>query len=255
MGNRLYIVVPVLNEAGNVRGFFASLTEIQKAYHQAYEVHIILVDDGSTDGTVALAEAVHGSLPLKILRHETNYGPGYAFGTAFEYLADQIEDSDWVLTIEGDNTSRIETLHQMMKRREEGFEVLLASPYLYGGGITNTSPFRVLLSKIANTFVKEILGLDGLVTVSSFYRLYRATAIRRLQRHYGNRIIERRGFECMIELLMKMVYLNMTISEIAMVLDTSRRAGKSKMKVFKTIRGYLTLIFHMKRWKEQATIA
>lgn len=250
--NTLYIVVPVLNEAGNVKRFFSDLHNIKREYKSRYDVQIILVDDGSTDDTVQLARDASGELALTVLQHPQNMGPGYAFGTAFEHLAPLLKDGDWVLTMEGDNTSRSETLQQMFRRSEEGFEVLLASPYLYGGGVTNTNTYRVLLSKMANTFVKEILGLDGIVTVSSFYRLYRAEAIRKLQACYGKRIIERRGFECMIELLMKMVYLKMTISEIAMVLDTSRRVGKSKMKVFRTIRGYLTLIIHMNRWKKQA---
>jgi dolichol-phosphate mannosyltransferase len=164
-----------------------------------------------------------------------------AFGTAFEHIAPTLQDDDWVVTLEGDNTSRHEMLRQMFTRMEEGFDVVFASPYLYGGGITNTDGIRVFLSKMANVFVKEILGLGGLVTVSSFYRLYRGAALKRLQAVYGNRIIERKGFECMVEMCLKMIYLNFTISEIAMVLDTSRRIGRSKMKIGRTIRGYVAL--------------
>ena len=43
----------------------------------------------------------------------------------------------------------------------------------YGGAIENTTTWRVLMSRVANVFVKEVLGLTGIATVSSFYRLYR----------------------------------------------------------------------------------
>ena len=50
-----------------------------------------------------------------------------------------------------------------------------------------------------------------------------------MQEVYGPRIVERHGFENMVEMLMKMVFLGSSISEIAMVLDSSQRSGPSKM--------------------------
>jgi dolichol-phosphate mannosyltransferase len=140
----------------------------------------------------------------------------------------------------------------MFVRSREGYEVVLASPYLYGGAIEHTTTWRVVLSRIANVFVKEVLGLTGIATVSSFYRLYRGSVIVNLQRCYGPGIVERAGFECMIELLLKMVYLRTTISEVPMTLDTSLRAGTSKMKVLTTIWGYLWLWQDTRRWRAGA---
>jgi dolichol-phosphate mannosyltransferase len=137
----------------------------------------------------------------------------------------------------------------MFHRASEGYDVVLASPYMYGGGITNTSSMRVFLSHIANAFVKEFLGIHGILTVSSFFRLYRAPALMKLQIAYGPAIIERRGFECMVELLMKMMYLRTTITEVPMLLDTNLRVGKTKMKITKTILGYLSLTPRMGYWK------
>jgi hypothetical protein len=65
---------------------------------------------------------------------------------------------------------------------------------------------------------------------------------------YGPGIVERKGFESMIELLLKLVMLDCSISEIAMVLDTSRRAGKSKMRIWRTGLNYLTLWRSKGRW-------
>lgn len=248
----LYVIVPVLNEAPNLPRLFNAFQRLQSAY-PTYDKQIILIDDGSTDDTASVARELGTKLQLTVISHDGNKGPGYAFGTAFAFLADRLCNDDWVLTLEGDNTSRLELLSQMFHRADEGYDVILASPYLYGGGIVNTVPLRVLLSKAANLFVKEILGLEGLVTVSSFYRLYRGSAILALQRIYGERIIERTGFECMVEMLMKMVFLHTSISEVAMVLDSSVRIGKSKMKIMRTMRGYLALYRQMDAWKSRST--
>jgi hypothetical protein len=49
-----------------------------------------------------------------------------------------------------------------------------------------------------------------------------------------------------------MIYLQITISEVPMLLDTSLRAGKSKMNVMRTIRGYIALGRHTGRWRARA---
>jgi glycosyltransferase involved in cell wall biosynthesis len=219
----------------------------------ARETQIILVDDGSSDGTADAARTASDGLALTILVHERNRGPGYAFGTAFEHLADLVGEDDSVVTLEGDNTSRTELLATMFKRAdEERHDAIFASPYMYGGGILHTRTSRVLMSHVANTFAKELLGLHGLLTVSSFFRLYRGSTLLRLQRCYGPRVIERNGFESMVEVAMKMMYLQLSISEVPMVLDTSQRIGKSKLKVSRTALGYLALALRKREWQSRA---
>lgn len=231
---------------------FKGCSEIQRELGTRYDVRFILVDDGSTDGTADEARRVANGVSLDVLRLDANAGPGRAFSTAFSHLAPLIQPTDWVVTIEGDNTSRLELLEQMLTRAAEGFDVVLASPYLYGGGISNTTLYRVVLSAIANLVVKESLGLHGIVTMSSFFRLYRGSSFLRLQQTFGPGVIERAGFESMIELLLKITYLQMTVSEVAMKLDTSRRAGTSKMKIARTAMGYMTLWWEKDRWRDAA---
>ncbi|NPV86571.1 MAG: glycosyltransferase family 2 protein [Anaerolineae bacterium] len=256
--NHLYVVVPVLNEEQNLFGVMDSFSALRSKFGAAsqhpFDVSFILVDDGSADRTVEMATRLAGekNVPLEILCHKTNLGPGRAFGTAFASLHRCLKADDWVLTMEGDNTSRHELVDQMLTRTREGYDVILASPYMYTGGIVNTTTFRVILSRIANIFVKEFYGLNGIITVSSFFRLYRGSVLQRLQCCYGEQVIERSGFECMIEILLKMMYLGVAISEVPMVLDTSLRKGRSKMKILRTIWGYLSLSRDIGKWKNMA---
>lgn len=238
---RIHVVIPILNEIENLPSLFRSLQFLDAQLANHFQMHVVLVDDGSADNSADAAIKLQGELTLSVLRHNTNQGPGAAFATAFQFLHSRLKETDLVVTMEGDNTSRHELLRQMLTRMEEGYDVVLASPYMYGGGLSNTTWFRMFLSFVANFFVKETLGLRGLITVSSFYRLYRAPVLQRLQRAYGPRILERTGFESMVELLMKLVFFRSTISEVPMHLDSSVRKGKSKMRIGKTAIGYLTL--------------
>jgi dolichol-phosphate mannosyltransferase len=251
--NKLFVLIPVLNEAGNIVRLLDGLKNLSMELQNRFEVQILLVDDGSQDHTSDLAKqtATDKGVLLTVLRHETNQGPGKAFATGFYHLTVLGED-DMVLTMEGDNTSRLELVKQMLTRMNEGFDFVFASPYMYGGKIVNTSTYRILLSSVANLFIKELLGIHGILTVSSFFRLYRSTAFKRLQDVYGPGIVERRGFECMVEMTMKIVNLQMTISEVPMILDTHARVGKSRMKIMKTIRGYFSLWSDKKKWYEMA---
>jgi dolichol-phosphate mannosyltransferase len=250
--SQLFFVVPVYNEAGNLKRLFSSFQKLAEEFSNLFCVKILLVDDGSKDGTADLAMSLAGNLDLIVLKQEQNMGPGKAFARAFEYLATQYQDTDLVVTMEGDNTSRLELINQMMHRLEEGFDTIFASPYMYGGRILNTSTWRVLLSAIANFFVKELLGINGIMTVSSFFRLYRAKFLKKMQAIYGPEIVERHGFECMTEMTMKMANIRASISEVAMVLDTSARVGKSRMKVWRTIKGYFALYSLREKWLKMA---
>lgn len=248
----IYFLIPLLNEADNVEILVGSLRSAQAELNEAYHLSFVVVDDGSTDNTSAILTRSAKGLDLVVLRHEINRGPGIAFATGFAYLANRLKADDWVVTMEGDNTSRLDLLRQMLTRTKEGYEVVLASPYMYGGGITNTSFLRTFLSYGANVFVKEMLEIRGIMTMSSFFRLYSGATLRKMMDRFGPSIIERAGFESMIELLMKMIYMQCTISEVPMVLDTSQRKGKSKMKLAKTIMGFLVLMSCKRRWIAEA---
>jgi len=238
----IHVVVPAFNEAGNVPALLVSIAERLQPLAQRYR--IVVVDDGSTDGTVEAVErtAATGALPVEVVRHDRNLGPGAAFRSGFLRVLETADPLDVVVTLEGDQTSDPSVLPRLLHRVwEEGDHIALASCYLYGGGIKGTNPHRVALSHVANGLMKRALGLSGLSTLSSFYRVYQASALMALRERHGDAFITTRGFECMVEVLYRAARLGLRISEVPMVLDGSRRVGKSKMKVLRTSVAYLGL--------------
>lgn len=249
----LFVVISFLNEADN---FVRLAQELRTFFSKHDEVHykIILVDDGSTDNSIAEVREEFDGLNYQLLSHEVNVGPGAAFQTAFLEILKAASASDYILTIEADNTSNLAIVPAMMRRSQEGYDVVLASPYIYGGTIMNTPFIRRFLSFFANLFLRELLDLRGIFTISSFFRLYKCSVLQHIARHYDNTLIQRKGFEGKVELLMKMVFCEVAISEIPLVLDTSRRKGKSKMKILKTTVDLLSLYFQKAKWKKQAVV-
>lgn len=236
----IHVVVPVYNEAGNVAGFLDGIRERLEPLAVPYR--IVVVDDGSTDGTAERIREAAADQPVEVVSHDRNRGPGAAFRTGFLHVLENADPLDVVVTLEGDRTSDPSILLRMLHRVwEEGDQVVLASCYLYGGGVRGTSLHRVGLSHVANGLMKKTLGLSGLATLSSFYRVYQVSALRAIRTHYRERFLVSRGFECMVEILYRAARLGIRISEVPMVLDGSRRAGRSKMRVLRTSLAYLRL--------------
>jgi glycosyltransferase involved in cell wall biosynthesis len=238
----IHVVVPAYNEAENVEGMLEGIRERLEPLGLRYRV--VVVDDGSSDGTGdRCRRASTPASPVEVVTHRQNQGPGAAFKSGFLRVMEDASPLDVVVTMEGDRTSDPRILTRMLHRIwEEGDDIVLASCYLYGGGIRGTSLHRVGLSHVANGLMKKTLGLSGLQTLSSFYRVYQVSALKALRVRYGDGFISTPGFECMVEILYRAVRLGLRISEVPMVLDGSRRAGKSKMKVLRTSFAYFRLM-------------
>jgi dolichol-phosphate mannosyltransferase len=237
----IHVVVPVFNEAANILAMVGQVRDRLEPLGVPYR--IVVVDDGSTDGTAHLLRTTaDAERPVTVVRHEVNQGPGAAFRSGFLHVLRAADPLDVVVTMEGDQTSDPRVLMRMLHRVwEEGDDIVLASCYLYGGGIRGTNLQRVVLSHIANGLMKKALGLSGLATLSSFYRVYQVSALLAMHRRWGDGFISTRGFECMVEVLYRAAQLRLRISEVPMTLDGARRVGRSKMRVARTSLAYLRL--------------
>ena len=182
----------------------------------------------------------------QVLRHEVNRGPGAAMDTGIRHVLSKAAPGDLLVTLEADGTSDLGILSALLDViRKGGRDVALASVYARGGGIRNTSMPRVVLSAGANALSRWVLGLQGVATYSSFYRVHRVEALRRVLERYGADMIKERGFTYAVELLAKLVRTGATIGEVPMTLDASIRIGKSRMRIGRTIRGYLRLFVRL----------
>lgn len=241
---KIHFVLPVYNESLNIPRVIQDLDRLEEIVApQSGATNFLFIDDGSTDDTVAQLNAVKRD-NLTVIKHGINRGPGAAFQTAFSHLLKNgLTVDDLVITLEGDATSDPAMLERMLLRVAEGDDIILASPYLYGGGFSAVQKYRILLSHVANFLFKLILNIHGIATFSCFFRIYRGSALINLNSRYPNAIVTCDGFDCAAEIIVKAVRGKLAISEVPFKVDWSRRKGRSKMKIVKTTIAYFKLFF------------
>ncbi len=156
---RVWVVLPTLNEAGNIRSLLErigdSLTQL--------EYTLCVVDDGSNDGTLDIVRDFiragnHGNICI-IQRKKTHFGSqrGVAVWTGLQY-GFQHSDSQIFVEMDADLSHRPEELRTGIEAIHSGCDVAIASKYLAGSKVTNRPLARRLLSRVANTTVRTFMS-------------------------------------------------------------------------------------------------
>ncbi len=238
----LRFVIPAYNEEQNIKTLLENTRRFCE--NKMYDYQVIIINDGSTDGTMRILNDYKKIMPMVVLDQVTNKGVGAAFLRGFVFVADNAGKEDLIITKEADNTSDLTVLENMLQQINQGYDLVLASCYMSGGSVIGASLYRRILSLCANSILKIFTPLKGIHTFSSFYRVYRAETIKQMYSIFGDRMIEEKGFTCMAEILIKLIRLNIKITEVPMVLKGNLRKGKSKMKTLRTIIAYIKLLFN-----------
>jgi dolichol-phosphate mannosyltransferase len=179
-------------------------------------------------------------VPVILHRQIRNQGAGRAFDKGFRLALELCDDDDFIITMESDTTSDLDALEGMLHVAGEDADIVLASHHA-GGQLANVSHHRRFLSKAASSAIRRGAGLDA-STVSSFFRVYRASILRKGYAVHGENLIRERGFACKAEILIKLSRMGAQVAEVPVTLDWSRREGESKLRVLPTMAGYARLM-------------
>jgi dolichol-phosphate mannosyltransferase len=230
----LSIVLPAYNEANDLPELIERIGRTMADYGKRFQ--IVVVDDGSVDGTAEVAEAAAAHLPVKVVRHERNGGLGRALRTG---LLVALKDGKYVVTMDADNSHDPELIPLMVERLQHGHDVVVASRFQNGGREVGVGLYRRALSHTASRVLRWAFPLEGVRDYSSGYRAYRAELLQHLVAEYGEqRFIEESGFACMLEALLKLGARKARIAEVPLVLRYDRKRGASKMRIARTVRRY-----------------
>ena len=240
----IFVIFPAYNEEKVIRPTLAALVEAMRGRGLAYRA--VLVDDGSTDRTIAEAEAAvgdsGGALPLTVLRHEQNRGLGAGLRTGIYWCLDHAGDADVIVTLDADNTHPPALIPALTGKLDEGYDLAIASRYRAGAEVHGVPGYRRALSDVGRLVFQALYPIPGVRDYTCCFRAFRVPLLRRARLAYGEALCTARGFEAVMDLLLRLGPLGVKTAEIGFVLDYGERVGQSKMKVLRTIRSTLGLL-------------
>ncbi|MDA8148177.1 MAG: polyprenol monophosphomannose synthase [Actinomycetota bacterium] len=166
------VVLPTYNESSNIERV---LRQIRAALPEAT---VLVVDDGSPDGTAEMAEKLGVELgAVEVVRRPSKAGLGSAYRAGFRWGMERGFDA--CVEMDADLSHDPDALPQIVEPLSEGYEVVVGSRYIPGGVIPNWSWHRRLLSRGGNLYASVLLGL-GIADSTSGFRAYATTLLERI---------------------------------------------------------------------------
>ena len=238
----IVVVLPAYNEADALPPLLHRLHGVSVG-HFGSTLSVIVVDDGSTDGTAerASAEAPPG-LGLRVVTHAENRGLNEAVRSGLLAALETVREDDIVITMDADDTHAPGLISRMTMLIEEGNDVVVASRYAPGGRVRGVPLSRRLLSRGASLLFRAVYPVRGVRDYTCGYRAYRAGLLKEAFTRWGDQFISEPGFSCMVDILLKLDRLDAVVTEAPLVLRYDRKAGKSKMNVRRTMAQTLSLL-------------
>jgi glycosyltransferase involved in cell wall biosynthesis len=209
------VVVPAYNEADVLVANLTRLNDYLERLQGMYRCEIVVVNDGSTDGTGALADTFAAQHPhVRVLHHHTNFRLGQALRSAFNTC-----EGDYVVTVDCDLSYGPDHIGRLLTElRSTNAKIVIASPYAKDGHTTRIPFLRRILSRSANRFLAVTAG-GRLSTLTGMVRAYDRRFLSTLN-------LKSMGTDINTEILYKADLLGAKVVEIPAHLDwTFSQAG------------------------------
>ena len=233
---KITLLLPAYNEEQDLPPL---LERAGRALEGRADYRILVVDDGSKDGTAAAVRAAAQKLPITLIQHPRNMGLGAAMRTGLKAAS---KGEGAVVTMDADNSHDPELIHELVARLEQGYDVVIASRFQPGGQELGVPARRKLLSHTASSALRVLIRYPGVRDYTCGFRAYRVETLRNLIERFGDGFLRENGFSCMLELLLNLRSLRARASEVPLVLRYDLKTGASKMRVFRTVRRYVVTI-------------
>jgi dolichol-phosphate mannosyltransferase len=168
---RVVMVLPTYNEAENLAWIVKRLRSAEP------DIEVLVVDDGSPDGTGALADDLAGSdAAVHVLHRAEKSGLGAAYLAGFAWAL--AAGYDVIGEMDADGSHQPEQLHRLLDALD-GADLVIGSRWVPGGSVVNWPLRRELLSRGGNLYVRMLLGIDVRDATAGF-RLFRRTALEKI---------------------------------------------------------------------------
>jgi len=228
----IFIVLPAYNEAENLARL---LERVDHRMHLAGILfRIIVVDDGSSDGTSDIARRFAAVMPVTLLSHDINQGLGRTLADGLVQAILHAHDDDVVVTMDADATHDAACIPEMARHILGGCDVVIASRYVRSACVTRVPVFRRGLSLAASLLFRILFPISGARDYTSGFRAYRGATLKSALAAHRGRLVEESGFDRQAEILLKLRRLKVSCREVPITLHYEQKQGRSKIKIVRT---------------------
>jgi dolichol-phosphate mannosyltransferase len=210
------VIIPTYNEKENIEAI------IRKVFSLSVHFDILIVDDGSPDGTGAIVKGLQQQFPaLHILERTEKNGLGTAYIAGFKWCLEK--GYEYVFEMDADFSHNPEDLPRLYDACKNGADMSIGSRYVTGVNVVNWPMSRVILSYFASKYVRMITSLPIHDTTAGFV-CYRISVLKRIELDK----IKFRGYAFQIEMKFTAWKHGFKLTEVPIIF-TDRTLGQSKI--------------------------
>ncbi|MCB9018620.1 MAG: polyprenol monophosphomannose synthase [Prevotellaceae bacterium] len=212
------VIIPTYNEKENIESIIKAVFSLPKDFH------ILIIDDGSPDGTASIVKNLQSEFTnrLHIIEREGKQGLGTAYITGFKWALKN--GYEYIFEMDADFSHNPQDLLKLHKAcSEEGADLSIGSRYVTGVNVVNWPIGRVLMSYFASIYVQIVTGMKIADTTAGF-KCYRREVLETI--HLDN--IKFKGYAFQIEMKYTTYKCGFNIKEVPIIF-INRVLGVSKM--------------------------
>lgn len=212
------VIIPTYNEKENIENIIRAVFALEGEYH------ILVIEDGSPDGTANIVKRLQGEFPerLFMIERKGKLGLGTAYITGFKWGVEN--KYDYIFEMDADfshNPNDVPKLYEACSK--EGADLAIGSRYCNGISVINWPIGRVIMSYYASVYVRTVLGMDVFDTTAGF-KCYKRKVLETI--NLDN--VRMKGYGFQIEMKYSTYKLGFNIKEVPIIF-VDRKEGTSKM--------------------------
>lgn len=217
MEDRKIVIIPTYNERENIENI------IRKVFSLDGGFDILIIDDGSPDGTAAIVKRLQQEFPerLHMIERPGKLGLGTAYITGFKWSIDK--GYDYTFEMDADFSHNPEDLSRLYQACKDGADLAIGSRYCDGISVINWPIGRIIMSYYASVYVRTVLGMKVYDCTAGF-KCYSNKVLRTIDLDK----VEMKGYGFQIEMKYTTYKLGFKITEVPIIF-VNRKAGTSKM--------------------------
>jgi dolichol-phosphate mannosyltransferase len=219
---KVIIIIPTYNERANIGRLIDALqTEFRAIPH---DMHILVVDDSSPDGTAEVVKEAQANYPNVHLLLGTKAGLGAAYIRGMEYAIQEL-DADAVFEMDADFSHKPEDVPRLLTALDEGADFVIGSRYVRGGSIPREWGFRRRMNSLfGNILARYVAGLYRVRDCTAGFRVIRTSVLKKM----NLRALGVKGYAFQVALLHRAKVRGARIKEVP-VDFVDRTHGESKL--------------------------